>query len=511
MLNNELITFLRNLSNDEIKRFENFISSPYFNLSHKINELFKILNGYYPLFTHSDLTSDKLANKLGYSGKHADASIRNLMSRMAHLVKEFLIIEELEKDSFNKHMYALKSFSKKKMPHQFQHTFQLLSESLKTNISDNKYFYNKYLLGVEKYNFSILNNRISKTVALTEEIEVFNYAGHNFINFIISELMSFYLNLEAYKNEFSFPGQDNIYKDILGGINLSKLVEEFKHSELQEYSLILYSKLFKVFADRKKESNYFSYKKALEKFTYLLSPDERTFYYSKLVNYCVVKIVSGQMKYDFNNELFDVNRLIVENKYYLNSKVDHLSYDLFRDTLMHALKLNKTDWALNFIKTFRLELNPRHRTDLVNFAYAHLHYTSQDFDKAFSAINRINDDYFIFKYDLKNLKLKIFYDGEYYENAISSIHSYKQFLRTNTIITKARRDRYRNFVKYFEKLLLYKTGKKRIDLEYIKHTLQQTDNTAFREWLTDKMDAVLIHSPHKKFSLISTEYKVISK
>jgi hypothetical protein len=490
MLNNELITLLRNLSAGELKRFENFILSPYFNLSHKIDELYKILNNYYPLFTHLDLTLEKLANKLGYSGKNYDASTRNLMSRMAHLVKEFLIIEELEKDTFNRDLYALRSFSKKKMPHQFYHTIQLLSENLNANSTETN-FYKKYILGVEKYNFIVLNNKISKTSALSDEIEVFDSAGLNFVKFVISELMSFYLNQEAYKNDFTSLFHDNLYKNILNSINLPKFVQNIKHSELHKPIFILYSKLFKAYTDTGNESNYFAFKTALVKYTGMISPDERTFYYSKLVNYCITKIVSGKMKFNFNNELFEVNQLILENKYYLNNNVDHLPHDLFRDIFNHALKLNKMEWATNFIKKYSSELHPKHRVDLINFAYANLFYSSGNFDIAFTYINNINDDYFKSKYDLKNLTLKIFYDGEYYENAISSIHSYKQFLRTNTIVTKTRRERYRNFINYFEKLILYKTGKKKIDLEYLKHKLQQEDNTAFREWLIEKMDSIL--------------------
>ena len=123
MLNTALFKILRTLDKDEIKRFEDFISSPYYNKKKKSAQLFKIIRKSLPAPKSPVTESNK--KRLGfdhiwkalYPGKKYNYGImKNLIYDLKILAEKFLSAEKFISDGFQSDFYLLEQYRERALP-----------------------------------------------------------------------------------------------------------------------------------------------------------------------------------------------------------------------------------------------------------------------------------------------------------------------------------------------------------------------------------------------------------
>ena len=98
MQNTRLVKFLKSLNKNEIRQFRDFINSPSFNKNKNVTELFEILSEYYPEFEAPDMNEKKLYEIIFKNDNFEYFKIKNLISDLFALGKEFLAFNSYIKD-----------------------------------------------------------------------------------------------------------------------------------------------------------------------------------------------------------------------------------------------------------------------------------------------------------------------------------------------------------------------------------------------------------------------------
>src|SRR5437868_5136288 len=111
MFSHKIFNLLGTFSTEEIKKFEDFLKSPYFSKKHNTIILFKELMRYYPTFTDKNLSRKSLYKKIFASDKYIDSSLRALFANLLTLAQDFLAIESFKKDKLNVNNYILEELS----------------------------------------------------------------------------------------------------------------------------------------------------------------------------------------------------------------------------------------------------------------------------------------------------------------------------------------------------------------------------------------------------------------
>lgn len=166
----------------------------------------------------------------------------------------------------------------------------------------------------------------------------------------------------------------------------------------------------------------------------------------------------------FNNELMDLFSSLLNKKLYKNRKSEYLSSELYRDILLHGIHLKKYSWVANLIEEYNSELNPDERYNLLNYSYTYLYSSMGNYSKALIYYNNITLNKFIYKYDIKNIVLKMYYELNYFEEALCEIKSYREFLRNNVMVNDNRKVRTGTFLKYLERLILLRINSEKKSL-----------------------------------------------
>lgn len=105
----KLIHLLKTLNKKEIRRLAKFVQSPWFNESEQLVELFALLRPFYPEFSSPRLSQEKLYAKLYPKETFNAPHFGVLISRLAKLVKEFMVQEQLQKTPLEKEKWYIKS------------------------------------------------------------------------------------------------------------------------------------------------------------------------------------------------------------------------------------------------------------------------------------------------------------------------------------------------------------------------------------------------------------------
>lgn len=488
MIQNELITLLRSFSLIETRKLKEFLNSPYFNKSRKVIKLYEALLKYYPSFSARGFTKESIHTEVAGAKRYNDSTFRSLMHDLLILAEEFLILESISSEDPLRRDHLLKALSRKKQDDLFIKNLQKInSAQQRAGKIDSAYFINRYMLETHYVNYNLLNKPILNNKALASYESALDERNMNFLSYVISELISNYYNTNFLNDNFNFKDSTRHINEIIKYIDIEGLIiNEFANYKYA-FFIELYYKLHRCYRNFDSMDAYESYKTAFLRYKNRLTKDELSFHFFKLVNFCLTKIkAAGEAaKHDFNEELFGLYSTGLKHRFYLNSKVDHIPADLFRNILLLGLRLEKFDWVKVFIKKYSKLAHPAFRDSLHNFGFAYFYNSTGEYERSLQFLISIKIDYFIFKIDIKNLTLINFYKTGSFEEALYLIQSYRKFLKHNHLVASNSRIRYMNFINFMEKIILYRLGNRDIDILYMEYRLNKIQNIAFKKLLLE--------------------------
>lgn len=496
MLKHPVIDLLKSFSSSEVEQFRKFINSPFFNTSKKMVLLFESLVKYYPAFNDLSLTKESLYKEISAGEKFKDSTIRDYLSILLELLAKYLIQVSLGNKSLEKYDYLLNELLVRNQPKLIAKVIKGIKGSSSSKI-DLNYFHNIYKLKSKEFNYLYFYEKSLSKKDIKNQVNALTVSGINLFVYFITQALNQYFILSQHCLKYNYNIQNNSFCKLLEGIDLNKLLKLVDKEIPEAHILKLYGTLYSLIKDPLNNHTYKSYKKLFEKYHIFLNFNEAIFHISNLINYSTSLSKTESTPGIFHKELFKLYELMLIYGYHKEDNIGCMQNELFRNMLVLSLSLKKYKWTCNYIENYINDLSPGSRENMRNFAYAYYNYEMKNYDKALKYLNDIKADNFIYKYDLKNLLLKIYYELGYYEEAISLIHTYKEFLRINELVYPQRRLRHLNFLKYLLKLIRVRVQESKEPVDEIKKDILDIKNISYKVWLVNKCDEF----KNKKYSI----------
>ncbi len=491
MFKNELIPLFKSFSEEEVRKFRSFVSSPYFNKNKKAVTLYDELIKSYPEFDSpedSGLNREKLFSRLYPNSAFKDSTLRSLSFRLLQLAEKFLVMEKYEKDSFASSVCLLEDLNFRGLEKLAKRSIKKISSEVsKANAMDGDWLFTNYLFEIHKHNHLVHFYKLTNRERAKNYIIPFEKSVLLLSLYYMTELTSDYVNLLIILDKYDISEEPSYITQLFDRIDFRRYYQIFKGTEF-DFVFELYISLIEMFKDIEDEKKYFSYKDLVMRYMPRMNRNEISVHYSKLLASCVLrgkqKSVSGKLK----KENFNIQRNFIENGYYKTSRVKYIPYGLFRSTLSAALESKEYGWAEKFIKTQIRNVSPDQRGNMQNHAYAHYYFEKGEFQKSLSYVNKGSIDFYLFKYDLKNLKLRIYYNLKYFDNALQLIHSYEEQLKNDELITPATKTKHRHFLAAMKKLINHKLDKAQIDTDSLRRKISFDENFMCKDWLLKEVE-----------------------
>ncbi|MBS1493534.1 MAG: hypothetical protein JST55_08485 [Bacteroidetes bacterium] len=478
MKNTRIAEILKTFTEKELKGFGDFVSSKYFNQSDKIVKLFEILSKYYPDFEGDELEKEKVFVKLFGKKKYEDEKMRTLISNLMKLCKKYLIQLDIESNASRTNLHLLNQLKDRGQKSLFDYEYNKLNSALEQNCyKEREYFFVKYYMEQEMYYSnptSINDNYLQQP--LIEKV------SNNFEILFLIDALEINYNKLTRKSKVNY-NPEFIFLDVI-----KSKIENGDYSEIPIIPLKYY--IFMCVQNPMQEEYYAQAEKIFYDNLERISPHEKPYINTGLINYCWLRVGTGDVKYF--RKVFEMYKIgleegiyFYENKYLLNS--------LFNGIVKCACYLKEYKWLFQFIHEYKNKIDPEHRKEIVNVAYSKYYFEIKDFDTALKHVNKINPTNSLLKLEIKVLTIKILYELNYLESVYSSIDSLKHFFRNNKLLHPGTIEQGYACSKAFKKLCDLKIKKDKKELEFFRKSINESNELGMinTRWITEKIDEIL--------------------
>ena len=475
MLNTSVISVIRTFSSIELKRFEEFLLSPYYNKKSAVVNLFRIIKKHEPDFRSVNLERKKIWGRL-YKNKDFNYGVmKNLIYDLGKCADIFIELQNYERDIKLRGMVIMKEQMNRDLNSAFERSMKGYKNLLSEMKQDYEYFYYNYKAMKLEREFTADINKANAEKIIDEERE-------------IEYLTLFYLNECA-----------DVYNTLL--INNSYLDKDFKDDNLktfvefmenfkQSYKEITYCSLLslKIILDKTDDSVYKRFKNIFTDNSHKFSSTFNSYMGLTLMEYCNRNIMNGKTEYV--KEMYEISLYIFENNLLMNDKKAYMNPFVFTQLVSTACSLSKFNWVKNFIDENMKRINPEYRDKFYNFAHLTLNFKMKNFNEAMNHVSKMDIKSQMDHVSVKRYQLMIYYESGYTDELYSLIEAFRNFISKNKKLAesvKLQAAKFIYFVKRFSDLKFNYNTPDKIKISELKHELLKTE-VINKIWLLEKAE-----------------------
>jgi hypothetical protein len=483
MLNTSVFSVFRTFSNEELKKFEDFLNSPYYNKKTAVVNLFIIIKKYDPLYNSPDLDRKKIWKRL-YKNKDFNYGVmKNLIYDLGKCAEIFIELQNYEKDEKLRGIVLLKEKMDRNLESSFEKSMKSYNNMLANLKLDFEYFFYKYrALKLQRESTATKNkSNAEKTVEEEKEIEYLTL-------FYLNECSDIYNTLLV---NGSYMNKDYKSNNLALFINL---MEKFEHSyqEIIESSLLC----LKLILNKTDESVYIKLKKIfIERSRDFSIPFNRSLGLT-LREHCSRKTAKGIKEYI--KEGFELSLYTFENNLVLVDKNGFIDPFSFNSIVSNACSLNKFKWTEDFIKDNIEKINPEYRDRFHNYSFVTLNIKRKNFSEALNYLAKIEVISQMDHVSVKRFQLMIYYESGHTDELYSLIEAFRNFISKNNKLSesiKLQAGKFIYFVKKFSNIKFKYISDDRIKIEELKDELVNTE-VINKAWLLEKADELFNFKKH---------------
>ncbi len=477
MKETKLIELLSTFTKSEIKDFVKFTESPYFMGDRNVAPLLNIIKLYYPSFDAKDFTIEKIYTKLYGNEGFNRGKIRTLISDLYKMAEEFLAHNRFKKNPVERELYISAELKERKLEKLFFKSLQIIEKKIEekkfdsiTGFSDRE---KTEAMRIEYY--SGKNDWETSMIHRTLHAE----------SFILTFFMK-YLRAERFKytakKSYKYEIKNDLIEAVENNINIDNILRELKEKNYVYYPLLaMCDYVYKIMLDSATDDNYREFKNLVMLNMPLFNRAEKYMLMHDLIAYCIGKK-------ELTIEALDLYMFMLDNNIYSMYENEYMQALSYRTFIYIATSVQKYGIIEEFVQKHTDKLKPEYRENMKYYAYAFMYFSKKEFEKSLVNISKVKYQVFLFKIDVKNLMLKIFYELNLYEQAVSMLDTYKHYIQTSEEVSEYIKSIHSNFVKIYSRLIKVKSTQDKKELDIVEIDAAKNENTASRKWLLEKLN-----------------------
>lgn len=484
--NSKLIQLLESLDTKELKQFEDYLNSPYFNKNQKVVQLFQMLKKHYPKFEKS-ISKKELFTKLAgvkYKKNETlnskdDQKLRYLMNQITNYVQDFIIDQNARSKGVERNTLLLESVLDRRMYKLYPKIIKQVSQEHHNQPHrDNRFYQLEHRLQESEFHYKQIVGNRNKENGLQNVINNFHY-------YYLADQLRYFcaaINRENILNiKYDFPLKN-------------ELISHLKATSYEHIPIIdIYFKIILLLTEDEADSNFQKLKQQMKNSESQFPKDELRQIYGFMLNFSNRRIKSGKSSYF--QERFD----IYENGLILNIWTAGLYFSInhFILIIRNALALSKFEWTSNFLETHKHELEQRFQSTIPSFAKAYLYFHQKKYNIAHEYLLQVGEpEDFYYELYYRTLIIQIYYEKssggleDRYENPIiNAIDALRFYINRNH--SEYIKETYSNFVNLMKRICRIKFSSQ-IDPPSEKHLqkviqdILTTELLVERHWLSEK-------------------------
>lgn len=472
MLNTSLIEILKSFSTDEIKSFDDFIRSQYFNKKPTLSKLWDTLKKFAPDFNVDNLKRENIYKLMFPLKKFNYGVMKNIIYDFTKIVEKFIIINSKSGSDFYDRLHFLNELKSRGLTKHFEKELSSIRKSLNGMENDDEEYFIKeyYLQNLESEN---LFSKYGKNIPRSKNI-IFDSAAKE-----ENYLRKYYLKRSMNVLGFHFFFKNAV--DIESIMPLSNAVQELYNIELPTEKILTIEHMFlRLNRDNINENEF----KSFRDFAFGLLGDKNINKYTRysllmtLSKYCLIKYSQGESP--FLKYTYDIYRKLFEHKLFDGQMAT------FRSIVIVSACLKKFKWLDDFVKESLNLLEAQNRQDAEQFYLAVKNFYSGEYNKSLENLSKLKSDDVFNRAYIKSYTIMNYYELGYYNELFDQTEVFKKFLVNNKSYPEMNSDADLNFIKFIKKIINVKENGEE-DVLHLKKMIEKEKNISNNYWLLEKL------------------------
>lgn len=490
MENSKLIPLLQSLDKEEFKLFGRFVKSKVYNPNKNLIKLYEELKKYYPEFRERNIEQEKIYERI-FPGKPFHIGImRNLISDMMQLVKDFFVYYESSKDGFRQKYYLLKQLNKKDLYKFFEKEYSFAESAYKRNkIFDERLELDMYDIYGVRAKYLLKNLPTGKVSKYYEMVD--RQVDKLSLFFIVASLKN-YFNLLCGKSHSNH--EINLtFKD--------EIISHIENNKEKYFSIPIIDVLYHFIMLVEKGTDDKLYEKVKKKVydsEKLIQEKDLKNLFLELVNYSTRRELAGEQR--FVKEQFDIEKEMLACGLYFDDE-GYLSSHAYTNITVTAINSKEFDWAEKFLYDYKDKLRRRERNNAYNYNLALKFYiqgnTSSEpsqriyfYETALNLLTMVRINDFYYEIMVKNLQIQMYFEMDELQRTIFFLDTLKHFLKKNKDMPRDLKERYKNFANFVHHLIKLKSGSDKISIDDFRKMVNEEENLTYRPWLIKEANKI---------------------
>ncbi|HEY5122380.1 MAG TPA: hypothetical protein VIK14_01450 [Ignavibacteria bacterium] len=499
----DFFNLYRGFSKEDFLEFKKFLNSPYLVNNKALSRIFEEISNNSNLLIKSDF--DKLLKKISKKSKHSSSTIIQRLSSLNKATLIFFKIKSLLSDVENSELSLNDYLLKNK-------NYSLLKSNLKKTsriIYDSEKITEKFLLNSFNYNVQICDSFVNNIRFVKHESagQILSFLCNASIDLSLYSLMQ-QINLYAF-NYFLDVDSGNCEKFYFP-IDIYKMLEEFDKNNLfsqpsREKSIYeLYKLMFLALYRREDSENFMKYKQCFDKTLNSLNKKLIKFHYNMLINYCAMKERLVEERDFYRKQQVEILLDYTEKGYFKTDDNEHLHSTEYRNFILIAFSIDDFKLLKYFIDNCTSKLNIKDYDDMMNLGLAFYYYGTKNYEKALECINNIEINNFIYRFDIRNILLRVYYETGEFNKLLDSIHNYRRIIFDDRILNKSIKDSLLNLLKYLNKIIIIRNNPNlnlQEEAEFLINLVQNEPTFALKKWILERLGELSKTTKEKEMPL----------
>ncbi|MFZ4591222.1 MAG: hypothetical protein ACOYN6_09510 [Ignavibacteria bacterium] len=405
---------------------------------------------------------------------------RQNIAMLGKVLAEFLAVKKFEDDMFLHDTFTAQQLMHRNLKDQLKKHIDNMEKKLNDKDAVDVSNANEdYWINIHKYNYFRKFVPLEKEKTLEEEQSVLETLSLNFLSYFLLETMSYYNNLIIQSENVKYAYEKNKLFKLVNLLDFDKLLKLLEGSKYH-FIVSLYYQATKLVTEKQPEE-YYKYKKTVLSNVDKFSQEERSYHFTNLLNYCTYQLNIASAKNEFFEEMVEIQKTILLNKYYISKTNDKLTHEMFWSVVTGLIRNGKKNDALSVINDYKDEL-PEYLIDsMYNMGLAYLANIEGRSKDSINYLIRVQLEFLPYKLDFNLMMIMNFYELQYKIEAIQTIEIHEKTLELNCAGNEFLMEKHSNFAKSL-KHLLYKFQK--IDeLKTGLADLRKVKNVISKDWL----------------------------
>jgi len=476
------------LTDDELSLFESFLKSPYHNTRKKPLELFQLIK---KNKSKPEATKQRIFGKLYPDRQFNSNTFNDLMAQLHKLAEEFLSAEINKTDVVKKDVALLDKYLQGRFKGLFENKKKQLDKFMQENEKlDSFFFWHSFLKDAYELNYIQTYKNIKTSKDFQKIINLIYSTSTSLLNLCLEDVMTLYIQAETRKQFIKDNGCFDFINNITSHLFSLEVINSLKPHNKYQYNVEIMKNLLNIFREPYNAEFYFSYKKALVKFSSNMTKDQLTFHYTYLIGFCVRKIRYNKKDSVFIRELNLLFKKILKDKLYASDKVKYFRprlYNNFLDAFVFTENIKAIQYML---KTCLPLLEKRFIPYYRDMSNSYIYFISRNYAKALEVITNLAAYYKDSNASLKVYIIKINFHLKNTETVLSLLDSYTKNLKSTNIDLEFNHQRM-NFIKFTKKMtLLYNKGDWK-ELNFLYKKISEEKNIRHKNWLLETLEEIL--------------------